>query len=109
MPCNAACPLCLLQPESCSFSLQVWAMMLHKLEITFNSQSRDAAYLGLCCQEQLVGRTEKKVRSWNAVITLVWWSVWKERNASPSVVFSKIFDEAPYAGRSLAGQLANRL
>jgi hypothetical protein len=69
--------------------------------------------------EQLLGRTKMEARSLNLVVTLVWWSIWKERNArvfnnlhsTLVALFNKIVGEAAvslFAGRSLAGQLAHR-
>jgi hypothetical protein len=94
-------------------------MVLQKIGITFRSQLIDASDLGQWWMEQLLGRTKMEARSLNLVVTLVWWSIWKERNArvfnnlhsTPVALFNKIVDEAAvwlFAGRSLAGQLAHR-
>jgi myo-inositol-hexaphosphate 3-phosphohydrolase len=69
--------------------------------------------------EQLLGWTKMDACSLNSAVTLVWWSIWKERDArvlnnlhsTPVAVFNKIAHDAAvwlFAERSLAGQLVHR-
>jgi hypothetical protein len=125
-PGNPICQLCFLHPESylhsfshCSFLLYIWVMVLHKMGISFRTHPRDVADLKQWWVEQIAHRWKKEARYWNAVITLVWWSVSKEQNIrvftdlhfTSTVVFGKIVEEAAVwllAGRSIASQLAHR-
>ena len=90
-------------------------------KVANNSQPRPAAAssLNLWWLDQINNKPKEAARSMNAIINLVCWSLWKERNtrvfnnllSPPSVVFSKVVEEATVwlaAGKSKAGQLARR-
>ena len=124
--CDPVCRLCRVTDESClhlflkcPFSGQVWDLVQQKLQITFNPPPADAADLSLWWLHQISTRSKSAAPSLNAVITLVCWTIWKERNArtfnnvSATVpqVFSKIVEEAAvwhHEGRSKAGALGCR-
>ena len=124
--CDPICRLCRLSNESglhlfllCPFSRQVWDLVQAKLQITLNPKTDDATELSRWWFDQVAGKPKNTARSLNAVLNLVCWSIWKERNsrtfsnlsATPFEVFSKLVDEAAvwhHAGRSGLDVLAHR-
>ena len=119
--CDPICKLCLVENETClhlmlqcPFSAQIWDLVQAKLQITLNPGPVDADDFSQWWLKQVISRTNNAARSLNAVITLVCWSIWKERNArtfnnicsSTAVVFSKIVNEPAtwhQAGRTIIG------
>lgn len=126
-PHNAACVLCLSEPEtalhllaSCPVVIRIWDRVLATaglpayLAPTTNTDSLQA---WISSTRQLLPVSRRK--SWIALMQLTWWMTWKERNArifqntaAPlSRIHASIIEEADAwrnAGKSQASDLLNR-
>ena len=87
-PNDPICPFCRANPETglhillCyPFAQQVWSRVFIKSGLTpSNLPASATSLLGWWCSLHH-GLDRSARRRWNTTITLVWWTLWKERNA----------------------------
>jgi hypothetical protein len=109
MPHNAACVMCLGEPETaihllanCTAIRRIWAKVLRAARLPSNlAPSEETTQL----QEWLYSTTTSlggSGRHWGSLVQLTWWTIWKERNSrifqnrtsSISEITGRIFEEA---------------
>lgn len=88
-PCNPICALCHIHPETadhllgqCSFSKLVWQDIVRHCNCptTLVLTSISAVPLRTISTTAAASIPASLRRGWNAVVQLVWWQIWKERN-----------------------------
>lgn len=89
-PCNPICPLCRIKQEdavhllaNCSFVKAVWMLVLNycRLPATLCPPVSDVASLTTWWTAATETVPQQHRHAWSSVVQLVWWTVWKERNA----------------------------
>ena len=125
-PHNPLCSLCLQEPESathllttCSFAKEIWHLTFDMLHMHHSLMANNGESLTSWWQRSSSAMTKDKAKTWRSIIALVWWNIWKERNArvftnsscSARPLFEKIQVEAKDwidAGRRRVLQLVER-
>ena len=125
-PHNEECPLCLSHPEiavhllnTCPMAMQLWCTILQRANLPpcLLPQPDQSLTAWLSSTQQLLPRFKRK--AWTSLTHLVWWSIWKERNAhifqahaaTLDNLMAKIVEEAMMwqaAGRPRACSLLQR-
>jgi hypothetical protein len=125
-PHDPLCPLCRSSPETAShlltgfpFAQDIWAKVLGAAALPLSLMPPTDTHLQdwICSSMQWVDKTRVKI--WRAIIPLVWWSIWIERNdrifrhcqLTPDAVFHKLIAEGRdwvQAGRRTMQVLVHR-